>query len=63
VHYFPSADIRMDLLAPGRRRTYCRFKGEGRYWRPAVGDETVADAIWAYPDPYDQVAARRLRRL
>lgn len=57
VHYFPRADVRMDLLTPSRHRSRCPFKGEARYWRLDVGGRTVVDAVWAYPDPYDEVAA------
>lgn len=57
VHYFPRADVRMELLTPSRHRSRCPFKGEACYWRLTVGDETVADAVWAYPEPYDEVAA------
>jgi len=57
VHYLPRADVRMDLLTPSRHRSRCPFKGEARYWRLGVGGRAVADAVWAYPEPYDEVAA------
>ncbi|MFQ5764410.1 MAG: DUF427 domain-containing protein [Rhodospirillales bacterium] len=59
VHYFPRADVRMDLMRQSRRHTRCPFKGEASYWHLEAGGEMAADAVWAYPDPYDEVAAIR----
>ncbi|HSO00468.1 MAG TPA: DUF427 domain-containing protein, partial [Candidatus Nanopelagicales bacterium] len=44
-------DIRMDLLTPTGRRTFCEFKGNCVYWSLAVGDRRVEEAAWSYPDP------------
>ena len=30
--------------------TYCNYKGDATYWSAVVGDVTVTDVAWSYPD-------------
>lgn len=53
VYYFPMEDVRMDLLEPSDRTTYCERKGEARYWHLRVGDRVAENAVWGYPDPIE----------
>jgi len=57
IYYFPRADVRMDLLRASEHRTYCPYKGTASYWSIAVGGRVSEDAVWGYPDPFDEVAA------
>jgi uncharacterized protein (DUF427 family) len=57
VYYFPRADVRMEWLTPTSHRTFCLYKGKASYWTIRVGDRTAENAMWGYPDPYDEVAA------
>jgi uncharacterized protein (DUF427 family) len=57
VYYFPRADVRMDLLAPTEHHTYCPYKGTASYWTIRVGDRSSENAVWGYPEPFDEVAA------
>lgn len=50
IHYFPRADIRMDLLTRTDHHTHCPFKGEATYWS-AKGEANIA---WSYDAPYDE---------
>lgn len=59
VYYFPRSDVRMDLLAATAHQTFCPYKGKASYWTIRVGDRTSENAVWGYPDPYDEVAAIR----
>jgi len=52
AHYFPAADVRMDLLAKTDFHTHCPFKGNASYWTLKVGDQVVENAAWAYEEPY-----------
>ena len=52
AHYFPAADVRMDLLAKTDFHTHCPFKGNASYWTLKVGDQVAENAAWAYEDPY-----------
>jgi uncharacterized protein (DUF427 family) len=56
VYYFPRGDVRMDLLQPTGHHTFCPYKGNASYWTIRVGDRTAENAVWAYPNPYDEVA-------
>jgi uncharacterized protein (DUF427 family) len=49
--YAPEEDFRLDLLEPTDTSTHCPFKGDATYRTLRVGDRTVVDAVWAYPDP------------
>jgi uncharacterized protein (DUF427 family) len=57
VYYFPRGDVRMDLLRPTEHHTFCPFKGTASYWTIRVGDKSSENAVWGYPDPYDEVPA------
>jgi uncharacterized protein (DUF427 family) len=57
VYYFPRADVRMDLLTPTDHHSFCPYKGTASYWTLRVGDRTAENAVWGYPDPFEEVAA------
>ncbi|MGF1618994.1 MAG: DUF427 domain-containing protein [Rhodomicrobiaceae bacterium] len=57
VHYIPLTDVKADLLNPGSHTSYCPFKGTARYWSIEANGERVENAVWAYDEPYDEVAA------
>lgn len=59
VYYFPRSDVRMDLLAPTDHHTFCPYKGTAMYWSIKAGDRTSENAVWGYPEPFDEVAALR----
>ena len=56
VYYFPRAAVRMDLLEPTDHHSFCPYKGRASYWTVKVGNRTSENAVWGYPDPYDEVA-------
>ncbi len=56
VYYFPKADVRMDLMTPTDHQTHCPHKGDARYWTIAAGGATAENAVWAYDDPFEQMA-------
>ncbi|RAV07314.1 hypothetical protein DQP55_22295 [Mycolicibacterium sp. GF69] len=49
--YVDPAHVRTDLLRPSQTTSYCNYKGHATYWSAAVGDATVEDVAWSYPDP------------
>lgn len=59
VHYFPLADVRTELMRQSARHSHCPFKGEACYWDLEAAGKLAADAVWAYPEPYDEVAQIR----
>ena len=59
VYYFPRADVRMELLRPTEHHTFCPYKGTASYWTVAAGGREAENAVWAYPEPFDEVAAIR----
>jgi uncharacterized protein (DUF427 family) len=57
--YLEPSAWRADLVEPSDRRTVCPYKGRADYRSlrsPRSGD-VVADLVWCYPDPYDDVSA------
>ena len=54
--YVPIEDVRMDLLEPTDHQTFCPFKGEAAYWSVRIEDRVEENAVWSYPDPFEQVA-------
>lgn len=57
VYYFPKADVRLDLLRPSDHRTFCPFKGDASYWHVVDGGRTAENAVWSYPEPFEEVAS------
>ena len=57
VYYFPRSDVRLDLITPTDHHTFCPYKGTASYWTIAVGDKVAENAVWGYPDSFDEVAA------
>jgi uncharacterized protein (DUF427 family) len=57
VYYLPRGDVRMDLMRPTEHHSFCPYKGTASYWTIRVGDKTSENAVWGYPDPYDEVEA------
>ncbi len=55
--YFPMHDVRMDLLTSTDRSTHCPYKGDASYWTVLVGGEQIENAVWAYRQPIEDVAA------
>jgi uncharacterized protein (DUF427 family) len=50
-YYLPQDDVRMDLLEPTGLTTQCPYKGVAKYWSATVGDQTLTNVVWSYPDP------------
>ena len=55
VYYFVQADVRMDLMTATDHSTHCPFKGDASYRTITVGERVAENAVWSYPDPYDEV--------
>lgn len=51
VWYLPLDDVRLDLMVPTDHHTHCPFKGDASYWSVQVGDRTVDNVAWSYPEP------------
>jgi uncharacterized protein (DUF427 family) len=49
--YFPSEDVREELLEPSTTRTRCPYKGKAELFSLHIGDELHRDRAWRYPDP------------
>jgi uncharacterized protein (DUF427 family) len=49
--YVDPLHVRTDLLRQANTSTYCNYKGYATYWSAVVGDQTVEDVAWSYPDP------------
>jgi uncharacterized protein (DUF427 family) len=60
VLYIPLTDVNQQLLGASDEHTYCPYKGEASYYDIVGGDDdTLAGAVWYYPEPYDAVAPIR----
>lgn len=57
VYYFPVKDVRMDLLHPTDHTSHCPYKGHAAYWSIEAGGQRADNAVWAYPEPYDEMTA------
>jgi len=56
VYYFPRKDVRFDLMRPTEHHTFCPYKGTASYWTIAVDGHESENAVWAYPEPFAEVA-------
>lgn len=55
VLYVPDEDVDADVLFASEHQTHCPFKGQARYWDVRIGERSVPNAAWAYPDPIPEV--------
>jgi uncharacterized protein (DUF427 family) len=51
-YYLRPEDVRMDLLRPSEKVTYCAYKGEAHY----ASAEAEDDVAWTYPAPLREAA-------
>ncbi len=56
VLYIPFKDVYFDFLPRSDTRTHCPFKGEASYWNISAAGEAEKDIMWAYENPYDEMA-------
>ena len=57
VHYVPEPDLNPALMRPSARTTHCPFKGDACYRSLAVDGRIAEDAVWSYPEPFDECSA------
>lgn len=55
VYYFPRQDVRMALLHPTAKTTFCPFKGEASHWALIIGAQHIEVAAWSYDKPFNEV--------
>lgn len=55
VFYLPFEDIYFEFLSPTETKTTCPFKGEASYWQVSASNGAMADVMWAYQHPYDEM--------
>ncbi|MDP9385362.1 MAG: DUF427 domain-containing protein [Actinomycetota bacterium] len=55
--YLPPGDVRMDLLAPVGRSSFCEWKGNATYFDVVAGDRVERAAAWTYRAPVARYAA------
>ncbi len=54
--YFPISDVAWEHFTETDLHTVCPFKGEADYWSLTVGDQTEENVVWAYRQPFPEVA-------
>ncbi|OGM42379.1 DUF427 domain protein [Aspergillus bombycis] len=52
--YFPPSAIQESFFIKSDHTTYCGWKGDAKYFSIALGDVTVPNAAWYYPEPFDE---------
>lgn len=50
-HYFPEADVQMDLLTPTDQKTVCHWKGDCNYYTITANGKDYSNAAWTYHNP------------
>ena len=56
VYYFPPEDVRMEFLSETKNSSFCEWKGRAGYYSIKVGDKSVENAAWFYPNPTESFA-------
>lgn len=56
VLYIPFEDIAFANLERTTTKTHCPFKGDATYWRLGGSGDPTHDVMWAYENPYDEMA-------
>ena len=50
-YYFPPSDIAPLVLRPSPQRSICEWKGEAVYFDVVVGEQSLRNVAWSYPEP------------
>ncbi len=61
VYYLPRKDVKMERLTRTTHSTHCPFKGDASYYTLSSGGRTVANAVWSYEQPYDEMSVIKER--
>ena len=61
VYYLPRKDVNMERLTRTTHSTHCPFKGDASYYTLSSGGRTVANAVWSYEEPYDEMSVIKER--
>lgn len=56
VFYIPFEDVYWDFLRKSDTTTHCPYKGNASYWNVTATGESEKDVMWAYENPYDEMA-------
>lgn len=59
--YLPLDDVLEGALELSETHTHCPYKGDASYWSIEAGGKTLEDAVFSYPEPFDD--ARRVAGL
>jgi uncharacterized protein (DUF427 family) len=59
TYYLPATAFIPGALIPGRRTSFCEWKGTAQYFSVTAGGRTEPDAAWYYADPSPAYAALR----
>lgn len=59
AYYIPPQDIKMEYLQATTRKTICEWKGIASYYTLKVGERTVENIAWYYPEPTREFEAIR----
>jgi uncharacterized protein (DUF427 family) len=54
VYYFPTADVRMDLLQPTGQTSHDDRKGEAERFNVGAGGRVAEDAAWRFTQPLEE---------
>lgn len=55
-HYFPPESIQCEHYSQTDHHTMCGWKGQASYYSLTVGERTLENAAWFYPEPYEKAA-------
>ncbi len=50
-YYLPMTDVRLDLLVPSAKETWCAYKGKASHYSLQVGGQLIKDIAWSYLFP------------
>ena len=58
-HYFPPDSVSRQYMLDSSSHTVCPWKGEASYYNVSVGDDTIKNGAWYYPETKE--AAKQIK--
>ena len=55
--YIPRTDVRLPLLQPTAKTSFCEWKGVATYWTVRAGEHYAENSAWSYETPSLNFAA------